>query len=243
MALLLCSVLASQAFSQDNENPYDSMPEPLKGHLNIGITWGLSSVAQRSEMENDTIHFPIVSVPIIELGYQYDLKDRISINSTFFVGFQSFRFFTPSVGSKGLFGDQGFAMPYFGARFQLMRYFSNRWYGAVGLEFQLNTTRKYDFNTTSQSAEAPFDSLFFVRDLWEYAGVQRGGSLAIGKEFRTGALRGIDLFLFYNYLDRSKLTIGYAADRRKYFTRVTYKGNVFGIGLKYHFLKQEQGNK
>lgn len=233
----ICLVFSVQAQNQAEQYDGDSIPEPIKGHLNFGFQWGLSSVSNASDLVNDTLTFPVANVPIFAVGYQYASNEKLAINSVLFVGLHPFKFNFVDDESPSFFGQKSFAMPYFGASFHLNRFFPSGNYLGLGIEFHLNTTKPYNHKAYADNNSGVVESIYFRRNLQEYSGVQRGGSICFGHEIQSGAFKGLDAFLFANYLDRAKLSVEYAANREKFFTKVSYKGNVVGIGLRYHLRK------
>jgi len=233
IAGVLWSVLAIGQ-NQTDQFDQDSLPEPIKGHLNVGFQWGLSRASNPTELVNDTLLFPTVNVPIFAIGYQYASNEKLAINSVLFVGMHPFKFNFVDDQSPNLFGQKGFSMPYFGASFHLNRFFPSGNYLGLGIEFHLNTTKPYSHKAYPEDNTSAVESVYFRRNLQEYSGVQRGGSICLGREVQSGPFKGLDVFLFGNYLDRAKLSVEYATNREKFFSKVSYKGSVVGLGLRYH---------
>lgn len=227
------SVLAQDSLGTAGGNP--NAKPPIKGHLNLGVKWGMSAPSDFMSVGNDSLLFPAVYVPVFAIGYQYSSSNNLSINSQLFVGFHPFNYRFAENTSPSLFGQNGFRLPYFGASFQLYRTYTSGTYFGGGVEFHLNTTRPYRFTTEAGYTDGLVQDVTFRRNLTEYSGVQRGATFVLGKEWNEGFLNGFDAFLFVNWLDRAKLSVEYAVNRPKFFTNVSYKGSINGVGLRYHF--------
>lgn len=237
---LLCCLCASVVRVGAQSTEQDSVYfKQTTGIVNIGVIWGFNKGSVTESGGTHALESAWLNVPVVKLGYEYEMKNKWGINSSFGIGLQPFKYMPDFENAEISASEVEFSMPYGILSIGLKKRNDAGTYLGFGGGVHINTQKTFRSTITISSNESGLtDTVRLERDLFEYAGVQHEFYAMIGHKIQKGGLRGLDMFIIGSLLNREKLTVNYTVSRGTNFSsgKIRYSGGYFGVGIRFYFL-------